>query len=399
MNPRRSLLAFAFAASALSAAERILVTVTHELTAARPAETIVVPWIDVARGLPGAEPDKLIVRDATGRPLVSQFTNFHPDDRTGKYDEVLFQHDFAVGEKSAIFTIEKSTGPVPPSPSKVSARWVPERYDDFAFENDRIAHRIYGPALETDVAGRSRMVGSGIDVWAKRVTYPIIDRWYLRGHDNYHRDNGEGLDFYSVGTSRGAGGTGVWDGQRLRVSNNWRACRVIANGPIRAIFELTYATWDAGGGATIAEVKRFTVDAGRNLHRVESTYSVFGAESVTIAIGLGKMKNSGRDLPANMADHPSEGWMSRWTTHPKEVEGQLGTGVVLGEGAFAGTAGDDLNQLALVPVKHGQTLTYYVGAGWSRSGQFADAGAWQNYLAGFAARLRSPVKVSVTATP
>jgi hypothetical protein len=384
-------------AGALAAAEKLTIAVTHELAMPRPAEMITVPWPDVARLLPGAEPDKVIVRDAAGRQLATQFTNLHPDDPTGRYDDLLFQHDFAAGEQSATFTLEKSAAPVPPFPSQVSARWVPERYDDFAFENDRIAHRIYGPGLETEVAGRTRMIGSGIDVWAKRVAYPVVDRWYLRGHDNYHKDNGEGLDFYSVGTTRGAGGTGVWDGQRLRVSHNWRTCRVIANGPIRAVFELTYGAWDAGNGATIAEVKRFTVDAGQNLHRVESTYSVFGAGSVTVALGLGKMKSAGKEVPALVASHPAAGWLGRWTIYAKPDAGELGTGMVLGAGAFAGTAEDDLNQLALVPVKPGQTLAYYVGAGWSRSGQFADAAAWSDYLAAFAARVRAPLKVSITA--
>ncbi len=66
---------------------------------------------------------------------------------------------------------------------------------------------------------------------------------------------------------------------------------------------------------------------------------------------------------------------------------------MLAAGAFAGTADDDQNQLALVPVKDGQTVAYYVGAGWSRSGQFRDAAAWEAYLSDFAARTRSPLRV------
>ncbi len=75
---------------------------------------------------------------------------------------------------------------MPPFPTKTFARYVPERLDDFAWENDRIAHRIYGPALETAAAGGFQMIASGIDVWSKRVRYPIVDRWYLKSHDNYH---------------------------------------------------------------------------------------------------------------------------------------------------------------------------------------------------------------------
>ena len=59
-------------------------------------------------------------------------------------------------------------------------------------------------------------------MWGKRVSYPIIDRWYAKGHDQFHKDGeGEGLDLYSIGGSRGAGGTGVWDGTKLWTSDNF----------------------------------------------------------------------------------------------------------------------------------------------------------------------------------
>lgn len=50
--------------------------------------------------------------------------------------------------------------------------FVPERKDDFAFENDKVAFRIYGPAL------KDSKENSGIACWLKRVDSPIIDKWY-----------------------------------------------------------------------------------------------------------------------------------------------------------------------------------------------------------------------------
>jgi len=116
------------------------------------------------------------------------------------------------------------------------------------------------------------MSSSGIDLWCKRVRYPIVDRWYVKGH--YHDDTGEGLDMYDVGKLRGAGGTGTWDGKALAVGGNWKTWKVLANGPIRAVFELTYDAWDAGGGVKVSEKKRFIVDAGRQLDQVESIFEV-----------------------------------------------------------------------------------------------------------------------------
>ena len=142
--------------------------------------------------------DHFVVKDAAGAVLPYQVTNFKPEEHHDYYLDLLFQHDFAAGEKTAVFTIEPSEQPVPPFPAKVFARYVPERFDDFAWENDRLAHRIYGPGLDSPAAGRDRMISSGVDVWCKRVRYPIVDRWYVKGH--YHDDTGEGLDMYDTGT-------------------------------------------------------------------------------------------------------------------------------------------------------------------------------------------------------
>ena len=142
----------AVAALSASAAERMLVTVRHDLDAARPAETITVPWAEVSRRLPGALLQQLAVRDASGRVLPYQVTNVAPLARDPKgegigYGELIFQHDFAAGEQSARFTVERTSTVAPPFPVKAFARYVPERLDDFAWENDKIAHRTYGPAL------------------------------------------------------------------------------------------------------------------------------------------------------------------------------------------------------------------------------------------------------------
>jgi hypothetical protein len=39
---------------------------------------------------------------------------------------------------------------------------------------------------------------------------------------------------------------------------------------------------------------------------------------------------------------------------------------------------------------------YYLGATWSKGGDFADASAWEAYVANTAARLAMPVKVSIS---
>jgi hypothetical protein len=290
-------------------------------------------------------------------------------------------------------------------PARVFARYVPERYDDFAWENDRIAHRIYGPALELPSATKDQMTSSGIDLWTKRVRYLVVDRWYHKGHDGLHTDTGEGLDMYEVGTSRGLGGTGVWDGRELHVSRNWRSWRIYANGPLRAVFELGYEPWDAGwngaNGLMVSETKRFTVDPGRNLDEITSTFDfkapAGGDGELTVAIGLAKHARLARVSPAQ---DERAGWISLWEEYQNPADGNLGTGIVLApEARFAGIVETPAERLILVKVKPGEAVRYFAGGGWSLSGDFADAAAWNAYLAAFAARLRSPVKVAIAGEP
>ena len=396
-----------FAAAAAGAAEQAAITVTHELDAARPAETIAVPWAEIARVLPGALLQHLVVRDSAGHSLPYQVTNVDPEakDPSGAgaaYGELLFQHDFSAGEKSATFTVEKSAAIAAVFPAKVFARFVPERLDDFAWENDKIAHRTYGPALAApDVSGSGKevLVASGLDVWCKRVPYPIVDRWYNQGHDHYHRDEGEGLDMYGVHTSRGCGGTGVWAGGKLFISRNYQTWKVIANGPIRAIFELTYDAWEAPG-LKVTETKRFTVDAGHNLDQIESTFTVGegAAREITVAIGLNKTPaDHGQEPVLELTPVAAAGSLTQWIA--QKTNGSIGTAVIVPSAAFQGFAEDAANHLVLAKAVSGQPLRYYAGAGWSKAGDFTSRQAWNDYVAACAARARAPLRVAVAAAP
>jgi pectinesterase len=386
-------------------APHLTVTVTQDLALARPAETITVPWAEIARDLPGALLQHLAVKDAAGKILPYQVTNIAPQakDPEGKgiaYGELIFQHDFAAGEKSATFTIEKIETVAPVFPTKAFARYIPERLDDFAWENDKIGHRTYGPALAAPVepgANKEVLVTSGLDVWCKRVDYPIVDRWYNKGHDHYHKDEGEGMDMYQVGPSRGCGGTGVWDGKALHVGRNYKAWKVLANGPIRAVFELTYDTWMANG-TIVSEVKRFTVDAGHNLDQIESTFTVAaGPKEITVAVGLNKTPaDKGQEAQIAVTPNAADGSTTQWVV--QKTNGMLGTAVIVPAG-FTGFAEDERNHLLLAKAVSGQSLKYFVGAGWSKAGEFTTQESWNAYVATCAARARAPVVVTLAVQP
>src|SRR5262249_60494623 len=142
----------------------------------------------------------------SGAEIASQVVD---NDGDGQMDELIFQGDFAAKEGRR-FSIE-ARAPQPYTGKQRAYAVHEDPRDDVAWETDRIAYRIYGQGLwKVD-----SLNSSGVDIWVKRVRDPIVDKWYAKGHDEYHHDNGEGADFFDVGESLGAGGTGDQRGDKL----------------------------------------------------------------------------------------------------------------------------------------------------------------------------------------
>jgi len=133
------------------------------------------------------------VKDSAGKELICQAID-NDGDEIREFDAVIFQADFAANETKT-FTL--SVGPkqvFAKDQYKAFGRFVRERFDDFAWENDLIAHRTYGKALETWKG--EPLTSSTIDIWSKRTPKMVINDWYLA--DDYHVDHGEGADYYSA---------------------------------------------------------------------------------------------------------------------------------------------------------------------------------------------------------
>jgi rhamnogalacturonyl hydrolase YesR len=324
----------------------------------------------VAKGI-----SKPVVMDAATSAIVNSQV-------IGK--KILFPVNLAAGETRRYLVLPaERLAAVPPADVKTHARFVPERLDDFAWESDRTAHRVYGPAIINDP--KEHLISSGVDVWVKKVRTPVVDKWYKRGE--YHHDIGEGLDFYDVGQTRGCGGTSIIADGKLYNSSNFKSWKVLADGPLRAVFELTFGDWDAGNGRKVAEVKRFSIDAGSNMTRVETRFSAGGKQPLTVGVGIVQ-----RDGDGHYAAQPAEGWAAYWQP-PHRDDGNIGCGVVLPAGVSS-TELIDKQQFAIGQAQPGQPFVYYFGAGWSKSGDFADAAAWDAYVRSYAQKLKAPLKVS-----
>ena len=364
-------------------AQTLRVGAENKLAIERKDEVIAVPWSDVARVVRGASPSRVRVTDGGSRELVSQLID---NDADGKPDELLFLASFWPSERKT-FEI-RGEAPAQKAEPRVFIRHDEPR-DDIAWESERIAFRIYGEGLKKT---SSAMSSNGIDVWPKSVHKLVVEKWYTKGHDEYHIDTGEGADFFDVGETLGAGGTAIWKNDTIYRADNFKAWKIIANGPVRAIFELRYDPW-SGGGLTISEVKRVTIDAGSNLYKAESFFRTGAGGAIPYAIGL--VKRPG--MRGTESREKKWAWLSGWgPVAPKNGgHGELGTAVLINRESLRDWKETGDHYLAIGTAKSGIPATHYIGAGWTASGDFPTPQSWWAYLDTFADRLGSPISVTV----
>jgi hypothetical protein len=334
--------------------------------------------------------DHIILIDAeTQTEVVSQQIDSNGD---RQLDAILFQPEIpANSEKTFEITIAEKSQKWDSIPACYS-RFVPERTDDYAWENNRVAFRTYGPTAQKmkEEGVKGGTLSSGMDAWLKRVDYPIINKWYkkeLETDGSYHKDNGEGFDNFHVGISRGVGGIAKKVDSSYYISKNFTSWKTLATGPIRTSFILTYADWDAAGNK-ISEEKTISLDYGSNLSRFEITLK--GTD--TISAGLTLHKKDG-EIEVN----DDNGWISYWEPHG---DSELGMGIVVPENGMIGhehfvtDRKDESNLFAHITTENDKAI-YYSGFGWKKSGQFSTKEQWQDYLSQFAECLKNPLIVQV----
>jgi pectinesterase len=361
--------------------QELSIRVSNPASFIRPLETIQVPWKEVQSGL-SLSPQQEVAVFEKGEQLVSQKID---EDGDGVTDELLFQSSFQANEtKQFVARVNESMQAVA---SVTDAKYVLPR-KDIAWENDRIAHRIYGGPLAGDVS-------DGVDVWVKRVRYPVIDKWYdgdsLKGKKriSYHVDHGEGADFFLVGKTLGAGGCALWKDGVMRQMGFFSDYKIVATGPIRTVFSVTYNS-DTASGPAFTEEKTYSLDAGMNLTRIDVRFSGIGGDKANAAIGLVKRNNTVRSAGEK------EGWLSLWGPVDNDtVNGSLGIGVVFPPTSLREVREDSIHHLAIVSTSADNRISYYAGAGWTRSGDFGSAEDWNSYLSLAARALRYPLTSSL----
>lgn len=258
------------------------------------------------------------------------------------------------------------------------ARFVPERKDDFAWENDLVAFRAYGPAL------RNGAENAGVDCWLKRVDYPIINRWYTKHTQgvSYHKDHGEGVDNYHVGSSAGCGSTALWLNDKREPLETYTKWKILEQSIERTVFILSYEHTVQGN--QYKEDKKITIELGKRLYHVESTFWIDGvlAENLSIAVGLAT-----HDEKAAVSMSRNSGWLSAWETidtfglgtavmvEPKRIQSLE---VINSQGVK-----DQGHALYIINTDAQGKVEYYAGYGWAKAKSITTKEKWHSYLSAF----------------
>ncbi|MDW5289190.1 DUF4861 domain-containing protein [Formosa sp. PL04] len=366
-----------------------VITIKNTLELPRSFETVEISKSDLQLNADEAFEDLVILNKATSHVLVSQFVD---EDQDGTADVLLFQPELnANSEKEFELVISKELTD-PDTTAYCYSRFVPERTDDYTWENNKVGFRTYGPVaqkmIEDGVPGGT--LSSGIDAWLKKVEYPIINNWYAKNDKDpgyYHIDHGEGLDNFHVGSSRGVGGSAVKVDTSYYISKNFTDWKTITTGPIRTSFVLNYADWDAIGNM-ISEEKHISLDYGNNLSRFE--IHVTGTDE--LSIGLTLHKNDGI-----ITENVKAGWISYW--EPNYFDSEIGTAIVTTQGVmtdseyYVTNMTDRSNLYAQLKVNDNKVV-YYAGFAWKESQQYPTQELWENYLSEFSQKINSPLEVT-----
>jgi len=254
------------------------------------------------------------------------------------------------------------------------ARFVPERKDDFAWENDKVAFRAYGPAL------RQGKESSGIDCWFKKVDYPIVNKWYAQSKEglSYHEDHGEGLDSYHVGPSAGCGGTGIWlDGKR-KALETFTESEVLKVSKKVSSFTLTYE--HEIDGHVYKEEKTITIKLGSQLFSAECVFYKDGEPAANLPICVGVSTSNGKAEAFSSMDN---GWIACW----EKIKGTyVGTAAKMNPNniqsieTVISDVKDESHIFIIASTDAKGKLSYSAGCAWSEAGEITTKEDWVNYL-------------------
>lgn len=296
-------------------------------------------------------------------------------------------------------------------------RFYPERMDDIAWENDRGAYRVYGPALQ-----RSGEKAYGIDVWTKNQPDTVLDMRYRMNREgnvetmrlkkagnreaanesrlatSFHIDHGYGLDAYKVGPTLGCGTPALMVDGALVMPYCFSTYKILDNGPLRFTVALTYNPAVVGRDRNVIEHRIISLDKNSNFNKMTVWYEGLTAR---------------HDLAAGVVIHEEDTESvvvgDRFVQYADPTDDprhqyQLYVGALFPNGVSAtkkllydkpadGAVGHAIGVVR--NIGNNQKYSYYFGSAWSKADVRSQA-EWQLRIDEFLKALDAPLKVELT---
>lgn len=338
-----------------------------------------------------AESEIFLIKNTLGQELPYQLS----------HDGQLLMEVSVQPHAKATYQVMKGT----PQPMRtyVCGKMYPLRKDDIAWENDRCAYRVYGPALQ-----RTGEKSYGIDVWVKNVPYPVVEKRYEIDHKgnlladslksvglemlndsvdkatSFHLDHGEGMDAYAVGPTLGCGTPALMNGRTMIFPYCYERYRILDNGPLRFTVELDYAPNKDG----VVEHRRISLDKGAHFNRMTVWYEHI-RQPLTLATGVVLHKTGDLKVGSDYICYADP------TDRPDVHNSQIYVGVLFPEGANKTFVTEDKSHaIGMIDNYKGNKYTYYFGAAWSNY-DIRNFAQWALETESFLQALSQPLTVTL----
>ena len=421
----------ALAGSNYSYAQQATVVVNNPTDAQR-QELVEVNISDVKAKLAGIAPKKdeaYIVKNKRGQQIGSQITH----DGKLLIDASIRPH----GSATYYISIGK------PYPQKVwtTGALYKMRKDDIAWENDRCAYRVYGPALQ-----RTGERSFGTDIWVKNTPDTVVYERYIKdmqGNINgdkvdekvkseerkmknltgaaleaqkakikalkaesyeidvttsFHLDHGNGLDPYRVGATLGLGAPSLMIGNQQFLPYCYKTYKILDNGPLRFTVELTYNPSTIGDMQNVVEHRIISLDKGSNFNKMTVWYD-----------GLTHPTDFATGFPIHEEDTETKTFAKDYVSYADPTDNievnnsQVFVGVLFPNGIdntyyqlfdkkHDGATGHALGLKR--GLKNAEKYSYYFGAAWSKY-DVRSYTEWQIRIKEFLEALKTPLQVKL----
>lgn len=316
------------------------------------------------------------------------------------------------------------------------------RKDDIAWENDRCAYRVYGPALQ-----KTGERSFGTDIWVKNTPDTVVYERYVKDMNgnikgdkmdakvralqkqekvekntakaaalakqikalqaesnevdiltSFHLDHGNGLDPYRVGATLGLGAPSLMVGKNQVLPYCYKDYRILDNGPLRFTVELTYNPSTVGDMKNVVEHRIISLDKGSNFNKMTVWYD-----------GLTTPTDFATGFPIHEEDTETKTFAKDYVSYADPTDNvevnnsQVYVGILFPKGIdhtyyqlfdkkHDGATGHALGLKR--GLKNGEKYSYYFGAAWSKYDVRSYA-EWQIRIKDYLDALKNPLKVEI----